>query len=32
LEPEKGAEKSLGREEDVFLVHPQNGLNGVILN
>ncbi len=24
----KGAEKSLGREEDVFLVHPQNGLNG----
>jgi hypothetical protein len=29
---EKGAEKSLGREEDVFLVHPENGLSGLILN
>jgi hypothetical protein len=32
LGPEKGAEKSLGREEDVFLIHPQNVLNGVVLN
>jgi len=29
---EKGAEKSWARQEDVFLVHPQNGLNSLILS
>jgi len=30
---ETGAEKSLGRGRGcVFVVHPQNGLNGLILN
>jgi hypothetical protein len=28
----EGAEKSLGREQDVFLVHSQNSMNGLILN
>jgi hypothetical protein len=29
---EKGAERSLGSERGCVLVHPQNGLNSLILN
>jgi hypothetical protein len=29
---EKGLKNPWAEEQDVFLVHPQNGLNGLILN
>jgi hypothetical protein len=28
----RGLKNPWARQEDVFLVHPQNGLNGLILN
>jgi hypothetical protein len=32
LRQRRGLKNPWAREEDVFLVHPQNGLNGLILN
>ncbi len=32
FEAEKGLKNPWAGEEDVFLVHPQNSLNGLILN
>jgi len=32
LRQRKGLKNPWARQEDVFLVHPQNGLNGLILN
>jgi hypothetical protein len=32
LEQKRGLKNPWAREEDVFLVHPQNGLNSLILN
>jgi hypothetical protein len=28
----RGLKNPYAREEDVFFIHPQNGLNGLILN